>query len=39
MLGWVIAPQGLIIGPAGLEPPHGLELGEKLLWKYDETLL
>ena len=33
----MIAPQGYAIGPAGLEPPA--EIGEKLLWKYEETPL
>ena len=27
----------LMIAPKGKSPPLGLEIGEKLLWKYDET--
>ena len=32
-------PQGWAMGPAGLEPPAGLEIGKKLLKKYDKTPL
>ncbi len=34
----MIALEGLKIGPIGLDPtPQGLDIGEKLLWKYEET--
>ncbi len=33
----MIAPHGSTIGPARLEPPTELEIGEKLLWLIEET--
>ena len=32
----MIVPQGYPIGPSGLEPPTGLEIGEKLLRLFEE---
>ena len=30
---------GKEIGPAGLSPPQGIEIGEKLLWKYENPFI